>query len=76
MISGAIAAAGVGIMRYEINSGKSLRFFVPYEPWSRARNPLLFKFRQAFNLLFIAFVGLGFLAFSIQFLGIIHAQNH
>ena len=75
LLSGAATAGAVAVTRYEMNSGKALRFFIPYEPWSRVRSPALFKIRQAFNLLFAVFVGLGFLAFLIQFLGIIHAEN-
>jgi hypothetical protein len=58
------------VTRFEQRTGKALRFFVPYERWSRSRSPTLFKFRQGFNYLVLAVLAIATLSFMILFVGL------
>ena len=75
LLTGAAAMGSLWVARFEQRSGKALRFFVAYEPWSRERNPTSFKLRQTLNWLFTAFLGMATLIFFVQFMGLVDAPN-
>ena len=71
--AGALTAWHIWMTRFEQRTGSAFRFFAIYEPWSRARNPKLFKLRQVANYLMVAFLAVATLSFLILFLGLLHA---
>ncbi|MCW3848004.1 hypothetical protein OF829_12210 [Sphingomonas sp. LB-2] len=70
LLAGAATAGQFWATRFEQRTGKALLFFVPYEPWSRRRNPTLFKLRQGFNYAFVAVLALATFSFIALFIGL------